>query len=57
MNYGFYGSLMTVVMLVAFVGIVVWALGANRSAAFDAAARMPLEDDEEPGTRSVRDQA
>ncbi len=46
MDYGTYGSLMTVVMLVVFVGIIVWAWSGKRRAAFEAAARMPLEDDD-----------
>ena len=45
----------TIVMLAVFVGIVVWAMGSSRSAAFDAAARVPLEDDAEPGAHSVRE--
>jgi cytochrome c oxidase cbb3-type subunit 4 len=44
-DYGFYGSLMTVVMLIAFIGIVVWAYSGKRRAAFDDAARVPLEED------------
>ncbi len=45
MNYSFFGSLMTVVMLAVFVGIVLWAYSDGQRAAFDAAARVPLEDD------------
>ena len=47
MDYAFLGSVMTVVMLVVFLGIVFWAWSAKRQAAFEAAARMPLDD--EPG--------
>ena len=47
MDYAFLGSVMTVVMLVVFLGIVCWAWSAKRQAAFEAAARTPLED--EPG--------
>jgi cytochrome c oxidase cbb3-type subunit 4 len=46
MDYAFMGSLMTVVMLATFLGIVVWAWSAKRQAAFEAAARVPLEEDE-----------
>ena len=42
----------TAVLLVAFVGIVVWAWSAKRKADFDAAARIPLED-EPPGEAST----
>jgi cytochrome c oxidase cbb3-type subunit 4 len=48
MDYSFFGSVMTVVMLVVFLGIVVWAWSAKRRAVFDAAARVPLEEDAEP---------
>ena len=41
-------SLMTLVALVTFIGIVVWAYGRGRQQDFDRAARMAL-DDEEPG--------
>jgi cytochrome c oxidase cbb3-type subunit IV len=45
MDYVLFSSVMTVVVLVVFVGIVVWAWSAKRRAAFDAAARVPLEDE------------
>ena len=51
MNYSLFGSVMTVVMLVVFIGIVLWAWSGKRRAAFDAAARVPLEDDAEPSER------
>ena len=38
----------TVVLLVVFVGIVLWAFSARRKAAFDDASRIPLEDDTGP---------
>ncbi|RPJ46601.1 MAG: cbb3-type cytochrome c oxidase subunit 3 [Betaproteobacteria bacterium] len=38
-------SVITVVLFVAFIGIVVWAWGKGRRADFDAAARLPLDDD------------
>jgi cytochrome c oxidase cbb3-type subunit IV len=47
MDYAFFSSVMTVVMLAVFLGIVVWAWSGKRHAAFEAAARTPLED--EPG--------
>jgi cytochrome c oxidase cbb3-type subunit 4 len=39
---------MTVILLVVFVGIVLWAWSGKRHSEFDAAARVPLEDDFEP---------
>ena len=49
-DYGFYGSLMTVVMLIVFIGIVAWAYSGRRRAAFEDAARVPLEEDAEQGS-------
>jgi cytochrome c oxidase cbb3-type subunit 4 len=42
-------SLWTIVLMVLFVGIVIWAWSKNRKSSFDMAARVPLEDDETPG--------
>ncbi len=36
----------TVTLLVLFIGIVAWAWSAGRKADFDAAARMPLDDEQ-----------
>ena len=38
----------TVVLLVVFVGIVLWAFSGRRKKAFDDASRIPLEDDAGP---------
>ena len=38
-------SVMTVILLIVFVGIVVWAYNRRRRDAFDAAAKLPLADD------------
>ena len=57
MDYSLFSGVMTVVMLVVFVGIMVWAWSGKRRAAFDAAARVPLEDDaeqNEPGRSAPR---
>ncbi len=51
MDYAFFGSMMTVVMLAVFLGIVVWAWSAKRQAAFETAARTPLEDDPDDDPR------
>lgn len=40
-------SLVTVLSLVAFLGIVLWAWSAKRKPAFDEAAQLPFADDEE----------
>jgi cytochrome c oxidase cbb3-type subunit 4 len=38
-------SLVTVVSFLSFIGIVCWAYSARRSTDFEAAARLPLDDD------------
>ncbi len=42
-------SFWTVVMLLVFVGIVVWAWSGKRKRAFDEASRIPLEDGDDAG--------
>ncbi len=39
-------SLITVLSLVTFIGIVVWAFGSGRRGRFDEAAHLPFADDE-----------
>ena len=53
MDYSIFGSVMTVVMLAVFLGIVAWAFSGKRSAAFEEAARVPLEDEVERGERGT----
>lgn len=38
-------SLATAVLFAVFVGIVLWAFSGRRQADFEAAARLPLDDD------------
>ena len=38
-------SLITALLFVAFIGIVLWAWSKGKRADFEAAARLPLEDD------------
>jgi cytochrome c oxidase cbb3-type subunit 4 len=40
-------SIWTVLALVIFIGIVLWAYSGKRKARFDEAARLPLDDDDE----------
>jgi cytochrome c oxidase cbb3-type subunit 4 len=40
-------SIWTVLALVIFIGIVLWAYSSKRKARFDEAARLPLDDDDE----------
>ncbi|MCG8324130.1 MAG: cbb3-type cytochrome c oxidase subunit 3 [Thiotrichales bacterium] len=40
-------SAWTVVVFLLFIGIVIWAWSGKRKPEFDAAARIPLEDDDD----------
>jgi len=40
-------SLVTVMAFVTFIGIIAWAWSGARRERFDAAARLPLDDDEQ----------
>jgi cytochrome c oxidase cbb3-type subunit 4 len=46
-------SIWTVLLLVLFLGIWAWAWSSRRKGDFDAAARLPLEDDDVQGCTSV----
>ena len=45
MSMTVFQSLWTVVVMVTFLGIVVWAFSSKRKSAFDEAARLPFEDE------------
>jgi cytochrome c oxidase cbb3-type subunit 4 len=45
MDIGMFRGLVTAVLLGLFVWLTVWAFSKSRRAAFDAAARLPLEED------------
>ena len=46
MNLAMFHSLWTVLLVILFIAIVIWAFSAGRKQRFDAAARMPLEDED-----------
>jgi len=46
MSFTFLQSIWTIVVMITFLGIVVWAYSGKRKAAFDEAARLPFEDDQ-----------
>jgi cytochrome c oxidase cbb3-type subunit 4 len=46
--FGNLSGIMTAVLMLTFVGIVLWAWSGRRRDAFDAAARLPLEEDAAP---------
>ncbi len=48
MNLAIFHAWWTVVLVVLFIGIVIWAWSSRRKTEFDAAARLPLEDDDKP---------
>ena len=45
MTFTLFQSLWTIVVMVTFLGIVVWAFSSKRKSAFDEAARLPFEDE------------
>lgn len=45
MDYSFLSSLMTVMMLIVFLAITVWAYDGRRRAQFDEASRLPFDED------------
>lgn len=42
-------SVMTVLAMLTFLGIVGWAFGRGRKAAFDEAAALPFSEEDQPG--------
>ena len=47
MDINFLRSIVTVAAFAAFIGIVLWAYSGRRKAAFDQAARLPFEEEDE----------
>lgn len=45
MSMGTLRGIVTALLIVAFVGICIWAYGKRRRPQFEAAARIPLEED------------
>ena len=45
MDIGTFRGVVTAVLMLLFIGLVVWAFSRHRKADFDAAARLPLEND------------
>lgn len=48
MDSGTVSGIFTAILLVLFVGMWVWAFSSRQKKRFDQAARLPLEDDQEP---------
>ncbi len=57
MNYSLILSVWTIVVMVLFVGIVLWAWSDKRKQRFDEAANIPFTEDDEllPGNNSRED--
>jgi len=49
MDFTLIQSLWSIVVLVTFIGIVLWAYSSKRKTDFDEAARLPFDDDEPVG--------
>lgn len=47
MNAGLVNGIVTGVLLLAFIGLVLWAWSGKRKKDFERAARLPLDDDKE----------
>ena len=52
MDMGTIRGLLTAVLLLLFIGVVLWAFSRRRSDEFAEAARVPLADDKNPTARS-----
>jgi cytochrome c oxidase cbb3-type subunit 4 len=52
---GTFRGILTAVLMVLFVGLVFWAYSRRRDAEFEAAARLPLVDDEAPAASTEND--
>lgn len=49
MDVGLAQGIWTVIAIVAFVGIVIWAYSGKRKEDFERAARIPFEEDDRAG--------
>lgn len=50
MDIGAVRGVLTLILLLAFLGLLAWLMFGTRASDFDAVARLPLEEDEEaPG--------
>jgi cytochrome c oxidase cbb3-type subunit 4 len=45
MNFTLIQSIWSIVVLVTFIGIVLWAYSSKRKSAFDEAAHLPFDDE------------
>jgi len=52
MDIGTFRGLISAVLMVLFIALVFWAYSRRRHEDFEAAARLPLDDDSHPEPRS-----
>ena len=57
MDIGTIRGLGTLLVFVAFVGVVIWAYNGKRKSSFDEAANLPFADDEQPESEARDEQA
>jgi len=55
MDMNFIHSIWTVVVLVVFVGIVIWAWSGANKASFDDAANIPFQEDDDNNADNGKD--
>lgn len=53
MNFTMIDAIWTVVVMVVFIGIVLWAWSGKRKQAFDEAANIPFNEDEPASTENI----
>jgi len=51
MSFGFLHGVLTLVLMIMFVGIVVWAYSGKRKKRFEEAANLPFADDDDGPAR------
>ncbi|MEJ2513992.1 MAG: cbb3-type cytochrome c oxidase subunit 3 [Gammaproteobacteria bacterium] len=51
MEMGTLRGLVTLALMIAFVGVVIWAYSSRRRKDFEEASQLPLEEDSEPQRR------
>ena len=45
MDFGLIQAVWTIIVMVVFIGIFIWAWGSGRKKKFDEASRIPMDDD------------
>ena len=53
MDFTFIQSVWTIVVMVVFIGIVIWAWSGKRKQRFEDAANIPFTEDEQPKSDSM----